>query len=115
MYGNKYRARKTEVLGIRFDSRKEMSRFLELQLLEKAGEIKGLQRQVHFLLIDSHRRKDGKLERKCEYVADFVYINKAGEKIVEDVKGYKGGAAYQIFVIKRKLMLDKYGIEIKES
>jgi len=34
--------------------------------------------------------------------------------VVEDVKGLKKGAAYQVFVIKRKLMLDRYGIEIKE-
>ena len=58
--------------------------------------------------------KRGKLiERACFYVADFVY-EQAGKTVVEDVKGYKKGATYSVFVIKRKLMLQKFGIRVKE-
>jgi hypothetical protein len=111
----KYHARKTKVRGIRFDSKKEAERFLELKMLERGGVIRNLERQVHFTLIDAHRRKDGTLERRCEYVADFVYEEENGEKVVEDVKGCRKGCAYQLFVLKRKLMLDRYGIEIRET
>lgn len=58
--------------------------------------------------------KRGKLiERSCSYVADFVY-EQGGKTVVEDVKGYKKGSTYAVFTIKRKLMLQKYGIRVKE-
>ena len=53
------------------------------------------------------------IEREVSYIADFKYIQD-GKMIVEDVKGYKRGAAYQLFTIKRKLMLLK-GIKVKET
>lgn len=119
MYGNKYRAKKTEVAGIKFDSKKEANRFWELQLLQKGGYIKNLQRQVSFTLIEAYKTKDGKTERACKYIADFVYnrINPDGsvEKIVEDVKGCKKGCAYQLFKIKKKLMWDKFHIDVLET
>lgn len=99
---------------------------MDLKLLEAAGEIYDLQRQVHFELIPVQREPDtqgsrggvikGKvIERKVEYIADFVYTDlETGEKVVEDVKGHKDGTAYTVFVIKRKLMLWKYGIRIME-
>ena len=83
-----------------------------------------LQRQVKYILIPAQRelyigktgqKKAGKvLERECVYRADFAYTDKQGQKIVEDVKGYKGGSAYAVFSIKRKLILWRYGIRIKE-
>lgn len=113
--GNKFRAQKTVINGITFDSKKEAERYFDLCMLEKAGEIKDLRRQVEYELIPAHVKSNGKKEQKCTYVADFTYINnKTGGFVVEDVKGLKKGAAYQVFVIKRKLMLDRYGIEIKE-
>lgn len=71
--------------------------------------ISDLQKQVRFELIP---KQTG--ERKCEYVADFVYTNNNGYKVVEDTKGYRRGAAYDLFVIKRKLMLQVHGIKIVE-
>lgn len=118
MYGNKYRAKKTEVAGMKFDSMKEMNRFMELQLLQKGGCIKDLQRQVSFTLIDAYK-VDGKTERACKYVADFVYykINPDGssELVVEDVKGCKKGCAYQLFKMKKKLMWTRYHINVMET
>lgn len=125
--GNKYNAHKTEVDGISFDSHKEAARYVQLSMLQKAGEIKDLKLQVKFVLIPTQRepdiigkrggRKPGRLiEQELSYVADFVYIDTAtGQQVVEDVKGYTGdGSAYKIFVIKRKLMLYKYGIRVQE-
>ena len=117
MKRNKYNARKIERDGMIFDSRKEMARYYELKILEKKGLIKDLKRQVKYQLIPSQKKSDGKCEKPTFYVADFVYTDLSGRyahEVVEDVKGYKKGAGYQLFVIKRKLMLEKYGIEVKE-
>lgn len=101
--------------GIKFDSRKEAGRWLDLSVLEKAGKISNLRRQVKYVLIPSQRKSDGKVEREVSYYADFVYFDNENKKeVVEDVKGMKMGVAYNVFVIKRKLMLFKYGIEVKE-
>lgn len=124
--GNKYKAKKIEIDGMKYDSKKEYNRHMDLLILEKAGEIKDLKRQVKFVLIPAQREPDrvgargGKIqgkviERECAYVADYMYTDvKTGEQVVEDVKGYKGGGAYDLFTIKRKMMLYFYGIKIKE-
>lgn len=105
--GNKYGARKTTTPdGMKFDSVKELRRWGELQLLQKAGKIFGLQRQVKYELIP---KQDG--ERACSYIADFVYIDPNGNTVVEDVKGLKT----DVYRLKKKLMLWRYGIKIKET
>ena len=110
-----------------FDSLKEARRYNELFMLQKAGYITELQTQVKYELIppqyETYERygKSGKrlmdglkvVERGVDYIADFVYTEN-GKKIVEDTKGYKKGAAYDLFVIKRKLMLERHGIRIRE-
>ncbi len=122
---SKYGSKKITRDGITFDSQKEYRRFCELSLLQKAGTITDLKRQVEFELIPAQREPDtvgvrggikkGKvIEHKCSYVADFVY-KENGKLVVEDVKGYKKGTAYNLFSIKRKLMLLNYGIRIKET
>ena len=122
---NKYNAKKVSVDGIEFDSKKEARRYQELLLLQKAGEIYMLERQKVYELLPAQREPDtvgkrggvikGKLlERAVEYVADFVYTDKNGKTIVEDVKGFREGGAYAVFVLKRKLMLYRYGIKIIE-
>lgn len=122
---SKYKAEKVTVLGIEFDSKKEARRWFELRLLEQAGEISNLRRQVSFELIPAQREPDtvgkrggiirGKtLEKAVSYRADFVYQDKDGNAVIEDAKGYKGGSAYAVFSIKRKLILWRYGIRIKE-
>ena len=110
---NKYHAKKCEVGGEVYDSKKEARRHQELKLLEKAGEIQNLRRQVKYVLIPS-QRIDGKVvEREVAYKADFVY-EADGETVVEDVKGCKKGAGYDVFVLKRKMMLLFHNIRIKE-
>lgn len=93
-----------------FDSRKEANRYAELKLLERAGKISRLQRQVDYTLIPS-QYIDGKcVERACKYIADFVYMDADGNWVVEDTKGFKT----KDYIIKRKLMLYVNGIRIKE-
>lgn len=116
----KYRNTKVTVDGVTYDSKKEYRRFCELSMLEKAGEITDLRRQVDFELIPAQREPDtigssggikkGKLiERKCSYRADFVY-KENGKTVVEDTKGMRT----KDYIIKRKLMLYVHGIRIRE-
>ena len=107
---NKYHNKKITRDGETFDSQKEYRRFCELRLLERAGRIADLQRQVKFELIPS-QRIDGKVvERACVYVADFVYTED-GKQVVEDTKGVRTAD----YIIKRKLMLWVHGIQIRET
>ena len=93
-----------------FDSQKEFNRYAELALMQRAGKISDLQRQVRFELIPA-QYKDGKcIYRSCTYVADFVYMEN-GEKVVEDSKGFKTPE----YIIKKKLMFQRYGILVKET
>ena len=123
--GTKYGSRKVEVDGITFDSKKEAKRYKELLLLEKAGELSNLQRQVKYVLIPPQyenpqsltKKGRGKcIERECSYIADFVYqvpLLEGGVPfltVVEDTKGFKT----KDYIIKRKLMLYTYGIRITE-
>ena len=119
---SKYGANKTVVDGIEFDSKREAKRWTELKLLERAGIIRDLDRQVKFVLIPAQREADtigargairkGKIiERECAYVADFVYIDaETGQTVVEDTKGFKT----KDYIIKRKLMLWVHKIKIME-
>ena len=105
----KYGNRKVVRDGITFDSAKEARRWSELLLLEKAGAIQNLQRQVKYQLIPSQKIAGKVVERACSYVADFVY-DQGGETVVEDTKGVKTPE----YIIKRKLMLWVHGIRINE-
>ena len=101
----KYKAKKTVVDGITFDSKKEARRYQELKLLERAGVIKDLSLQPNFLLQDKFKYKE-KTERKIEYIADFqYYVIKDKKWVIEDVKGYKT----DVYKLKRKLFLKRYG------
>lgn len=110
----KYNARKVSYNSMIFDSKKELKRYLELSQLATVGKVFGLKMQVKYLLIPKQKMNGRVIERECSYIADFVYRNEDGETVVEDVKGYRRGGAYSVFVIKRKLMLERYGIRIVE-
>jgi hypothetical protein len=108
--GQKYGNSKIVDSGITFDSKAEHKRWQHLVLLEKAGEIKDLRLQVPFELIPAQVSPLGKKQRPTVYLADFCYTDKAGRKVVEDVKG----AVTPEYRLKRKLMLWRHGIEIQE-
>ena len=118
--GSKYHNRKTSRIidgeVVQFDSEHEARRWDELVLLQKAGKITDLKRQVRYKLIPAQRDLQGHvIEKACDYVADFSYYEKQdGMKhpvhVVEDAKGVRTPD----YVIKRKLMLQKYGVRIRE-
>ena len=95
---------------------KERKRGEELELMQRAGIISDLQKQVQYELIPAHYEVvNGKrkcIERACTYRADFVYYDvEKKQLIVEDSKGVRT----EVYKIKRKLMLFLHGIKIKET
>jgi hypothetical protein len=84
---NKYGAKKTQVGEVTFDSKKEAQRFMELQLLERAGEITDLRRQVKIDLMGQHRPLYTRTGRKMKYTADFAYVED-GVEVIEECKGH---------------------------
>lgn len=103
---SKYRSVKTTVDDITFDSKKEAKRYQELKLLQCANKIEDLRLQVPYILIDKSR-----YGRQIKYIADFVYYDKElKQEIVEDTKGFRT----DVYRLKKRLMAETYGIEIKE-
>ena len=108
----KYRAIKTVVDGITFDSKKEAKRYSELKMMEKAGIIATLRLQPEFKCMV-------KGKKVCTYKADFEYLMvdeegpdvQIGYYMVEDVKGFKT----PVYRLKKKLVEACYpGTVIKE-
>lgn len=100
---SKYGNIKVEADGQKFDSKAERGRWMDLRLLETAGSIKELKRQVTYPL-------DVNGVHICDYRADFVYIGKDG-LVVEDKKGYRT----REFLIKVRLMLACHGVTVLET
>lgn len=103
---NKYGAKRTTIDGITFASKREAARWCDLKLMQRAGIIRDLERQVPLEIVpktDKHRAR--------YYVADFVYTDTAtGEKVYEDSKG----CATQVYQLKKAIVYAKYGIDIIE-
>jgi len=95
----KYRAKPTTIAGIRFASRAEANRYLELSLLQKAGEIASLQTHPRFTVWQHGKEK-------IIYEADFSYYED-GQQVVEDVKGGKGTQT-AVFKLKARMFKAMY-------
>ena len=118
---SKYHNETIEVDGIRYDSKNEMLRHNFLKLMEQAGEISNLRYHVKYELIPAiteevvvHLKTKDKIVTKTVqsaryYEADFVYINKSGEEVVEDFKGQET----ELFKFKAALFRYRYGKDIK--
>lgn len=109
---SKYRAVPIDTEDGHFDSMGEYARWQDLKLMQRGGLISGLKRQVKFELIPKQKSKDGKNVQPVEYIADFRYYDKrTGQWVTEDFKGMRT----DVYKLKKKLMLWRYGIEIKET
>lgn len=91
------------VNGIEFDSTKEARRYQDLELMQQAGQIFELRRQVPFPIAINGMTV-------CVWLADFVY-RQAGQDVIEDVKGWKT----DVYLLKKKLVQAQYGIKILET
>lgn len=105
---NKFGNHRVETKDGVFDSKLELNRWEQLKLLERAGAIKDLQRQVPFVLV-----KKSQYGRAINYVADFVYLDpKTDEMVIEDTKSK--ATQTPLYRLKKRLVAEKYGIVIKE-
>ena len=101
------------VKQITFDSVKEARRFGELELMKNTGKIRDLRLQVNFTLQEGFTTAAGERVRPIVYRADFVYQEPSPtgwRTIVEDVKGVRT----KEYSMKRKMMLEKFGVDIRE-
>ena len=107
---SKYKNTKVFINGVKIDSKKEAKRLTELELLQKAGKIKDLQKQVKYELQPKYKLNK-KTIREISYIADFVYydIDKK-DYVIEDVKGYRT----DLYKLKKKMFMYKYQKEITE-
>ena len=106
-YGNKYHNKKVIYNGIKFDSKKERDRYIQLKQLHSWGKIESLELQPKFLLLDTIHYKD-KTYPKTYYKADFKYFdNEKGKYIVEDIKS-PITAKDKVYRLKIKMLLTKY-------
>lgn len=118
---SKYHNETVTVDGVTFDSKGEFLRWNFLKMMEQAGEISNLRYHVKYELIPAitedvvvHLKTKDKIVTKTVqsaryYEADFVYINKNGEEVVEDFKGQET----ELFKFKAALFRYKYGKDIK--
>jgi hypothetical protein len=102
---NKYGAKPTVVGDLWFASKHEARVYNELQLLEKAGQISKLQRQVPYVL----RAEGGAVVGR--YIADFAYYdNTADTFCVADAKGVRT----ELYKWKKRHFEAEFGIKIVE-
>lgn len=118
---NKFGAKKATADGYTFDSTRERDRYLELKLLERTGEIRDLLRQPSFVLaaalmagaiFDYNEARVTGRRVVATYRADFMYITKVEQLVVEDVKSKPTRTA--LYRLKRKLFEANYGFAITE-
>lgn len=114
---SKYRNEPVVIDGIRFDSKREGNRWLELKALEAAGEISHLELQPKFYLYGAKgpvliRSKGYPNGRRAVWKGDFAYFcSIRNKRICEDVKGFRT----QIFILKKAVVEACYpGLEIVE-
>lgn len=104
---NKYHNVKTYVGDELVDSKKEAKRYRTLLLMQRAGLVRDLQRQVRFILQDGYINNQGQKIRPISYNADFCYFDtERGKKVVEDVKS--PATRTQVYKLKKKIFEYKY-------
>lgn len=117
---SKYHNKPTERLTaagkvLHFPSQKEAARYDELLVLERAGVIRDLRLQVDFTLQEAYTDTEGKRVYAIRYKADFTYYAQKGAHwtlVVEDVKVRP--TRTKTYVMKRKMMKERLGIDIQE-
>ena len=105
---NKYKNKKVEYHGIKFDSQKERNYYIKLKVLEEYGKIKDLKLQVKFELQPKFQFRN-KTIQAISYVADFTYYDEENKLHIVDTKGIRT----EVYKLKKKMMQYK-GYEIEE-
>ena len=108
---SKYGNRKAEANGIKFDSKKEARRYMELRQLETMGKISDLKLQHTFTLQEAFTTEEGKRVEAIRYIADFTYTED-GKFVVEDVKS-PATRSNPVYRVKNRMMAER-GYTIRE-
>lgn len=107
---SKYGNVKTELYGIKFDSKREAHRWQALRALENGGYITDLQRQVPIELMTGAKIFGTNRKRPAvRLVVDFVYRDLAGQLVYEDAKGMET----PISKLKRHIAKVLLGIDVR--
>lgn len=109
----KYRNKPCTVGGEKYRSQREAKRHQDLLLLQKAGLIAGLIREVAFELAPGVKISGEDRKRPAvRYVADFVYSDvRSGKVVVEDAKGMQT----PVYRLKKHLMKTIHNIDVVEA
>jgi hypothetical protein len=109
----KYRNKPCTVGGEKYRSQREAKRHQDLLLLQKAGQIAGLTREVAFELAPGVKIKgEGRKRPAVRYVADFVFSDvRSGAVVVEDAKGMQT----PVYRLKKHLMKTIHNIDVVEA
>ena len=99
MLRHKFKAKPCEYENIKFASKKEAKRYLELKELQRLGEVIFFLRQTPFHLTGS-----------VKYVCDYLVFWKDGYVSIEDVKGMRT----DMYKLKKKQVETLYPITITE-
>lgn len=104
---SKFKNKKVEEDGIKFDSQLERDYYLHLKQLKQEGIVKDFQMQVKYLLQDGFEYKGEKI-RKIEYKSDFTIQYSDEHEEVVDIKPNSLMMIRPEFKLKRKLLICKY-------
>lgn len=107
----KYRNIKTTVDGIQFDSKAEAARWFELKLMERAGMISDLKRQVPYELAPSVKFAGAlRAQPALRLTVDFQYTE-GGKLVLEDTKS--PATVTTSFTMRRHLLKHVYGLDVR--
>ena len=109
---------------IKFDSKREASRYDDLMLLLRAGKIRSLKLQPEYTVQEAFTTPEGDRVRAVRYRADFAYEKLERNRyedydgpeyidewvpVIEDVKGVRT----RPYLLKKKMMAEK-GYTVRE-
>lgn len=109
---SKYKNKKVEYNGIKFDSQKERNYYIKLKLLEDKGKIKDLKLQVKFELQPKFQFGNKNIQA-ISYIADFTYLDEENKLHIVDVKS-EATKKDKVYRLKKKLFQYKYALNIEE-
>ena len=108
----KYHATHCQVGGEKYRSHRERDRHQELLLMQRAGLIAGLCREVPFVLAPGVKIEGEKRARPAlRYFCDFVFSDvRSGLVVAQDAKGVQT----PIYRLKKHLMATVHGVHVQE-
>lgn len=108
----KYKSAPCQVGAEKYRSKRERDRHQDLLLLQRAGKIAGLVREVAYVLAPKVKIEgEDRARPAVRYVADFVYSDvQTGTVTVADAKGVQT----PVYRLKKHLMKSVHGIDLIE-